>query len=588
MLCGMKKISVIFVLVFCFAAILADNVWAGYGVDKALYNQILDDEIISDDDIDTYEEIFEALNESDYDEFDDLLEDLDGDLLKGHVLAEKYLSKNYVSTYEELNQWLENYYDLPQAARIYRLAERKAFGGKVSSAEKSAAYVRPLLNMDSPEYRKLSDAQKSYVQKQIRKFYTAINKGKTRVARGVLETKKFRMTIPDKYWDEMATTLALVYLLDNEDRLAYQWSLKPARRSHKVMAYWIAGLASWKMKRYKTAGDYFSRLANVKKNDAWLQSAGGFWAYRAYMRQNKPKEAQKYLKIAAKYNRTFYGILASYILGNKLDYKWEKTTYWNDFSTPLYAKDMVSIPAVARAVALFHAKRPDLAEDEINKVYKTLTEPQKEALMFWAEETGRHSLALRLSNNLSHYDKQIYYDAWAYPIPEWEPKDGWKANKALLLAVTRQESSFDPEAVSPAGARGLMQLLPSTAAYVTKDKKLKKDKSVLFEVDYNLSAGQKYVNYLLNKDYINGDLFLMLTAYNAGPGNLLKWQKKMKYQNDPLLFIELIPAKQTRIYIERVMANFWLYSLQLGQNPESLELLKSGQWPVLSSGVDYQ
>ena len=584
----MKKISVIFVLVFCFAAILADNVWAGYGVDKVLYNQILDDEIISDDDIDTYEEIFEALNESDYDEVDDLLEDLDGDLLKGHVLAEKYLSKNYISTYEELNQWLENYYDLPQAARIYRLAERKALGGKVSSAEKSAAYVRPLLNMDSPEYRKLSNAQKSYVQKQIRKFYTAINKGKTRVARGVLETKKFRMTIPDKYWDEMATTLALVYLLDNEDRLAYQWSLKPARRSHKVMAYWIAGLASWKMKRYKTAGDYFSRLANVKKNDAWLQSAGGFWAYRAYMRQNKPKEAQKYLKIAAKYNRTFYGILASYILGNKLDYKWEKTTYWNDFSTPLYAKDMVSIPAVARAVALFHAKRPDLAEDEINKVYKTLTEPQKEALMFWAEETGRHSLALRLSNNLSHYDKQIYYDAWAYPIPEWEPKDGWKANKALLLAVTRQESSFDPEAVSPAGARGLMQLLPSTAAYVTKDKKLKKDKSVLFEVDYNLSAGQKYVNYLLNKDYINGDLFLMLTAYNAGPGNLLKWQKKMKYQNDPLLFIELIPAKQTRIYIERVMANFWLYSLQLGQNPESLELLKSGQWPVLSSGVDYQ
>ena len=210
MLCGMKKIGVIFVLVFCFTALLADNVCAGYGVDKALYNQILDDEIISDDDIDTYEEIFEALNESDYDEVDDLLEDLDGDLLKGHVLAEKYLSKNYVSTYEELNQWLENYYDLPQAARIYRLAERKALGGKLSSVEKSAAYVRPLLNMDSPEYRKLSNAQKSYIQKQIRKFYSAINKGKTRVARGVLENKKFRMTIPDKYWDEMATTLALV------------------------------------------------------------------------------------------------------------------------------------------------------------------------------------------------------------------------------------------------------------------------------------------------------------------------------------------------------------------------------------------
>ena len=62
----------------------------------------------------------------------------------------------------------------------------------------------------------------------------------------------------------------------------------------------------------------------------------------------------------------------------------------------------------------------------------------------------------------------------------------------------------------------------------------------------------------------------------------------MKYNNDPLLFIELIPARQTRIYVERVMANFWLYSLRMGEFPDSLEQLKSGQWPVAVQGKDYR
>lgn len=554
-------------------------------VDEAVYQEIIDKDFISKDDIKVYKHAFEALEKQNFGEVDDILDDIDNDLLKGHVLAEKYLSKSYKSTYEELNAWLESYYDLPQAGRIFRLAERKAKNVAPSSVPEVGAYERPLLNYAA--YAKLSQANKKYLQQQLKRFFTSLNRGKTRTARAVLETKKFRMIIPDGYWDELAQKLALVYLLDNYNKLAYEWSLKPARRSHLVMAYWVAGLAAWRMKNYQNAENYFAKLSQVKNNDEWLVSAGGYWAYRAAMRLNKPKQAEKYLKSAAKYKRTFYGMLAAYTLGEKIDCTWDKVAYLNDFSTNAYVQDLVSSPAVVRAVALFHAKRPDLAEDELMRIYSQLTLAQKESILFLAEENNRHALAIRISQDLRNYDKNVFYDGLAYPLPELAPADGWQANKALLYALMRQESSFDPEAVSPSGACGLMQLLPSTAAYITKDN-LKSSKSKLFETDYNLYAGQKYVNYLLNKDYINGDLFLMMTAYNAGPGNLQKWRKKMKYNNDPLLFIELIPARQTRIYVERVMANFWLYSLRMEEFPDSLEQLKSGQWPVAVQGKDYR
>ena len=190
-------------------------------------------------------------------------------------------------------------------------------------------------------------------------------------------------------------------------------------------------------------------------------------------------------------------------------------------------------------------------------------------------------MAIKVSNDLRDDEKNITYDGIAYPLPEWEPLNGWKTERSLLLALMRQESGFNPYAVSSAGARGVMQLLPSTAYYITKDRQLKKNKNKLFDVTYNMEAGQRYVNYLMAKEFIDGNLFFMMAAYNAGPGNLMKWKKKMRYQNDPLLFIELLPAAQTRIYIERVMANYWIYSMRMGEFPESLEQLNSGLWPTL-------
>ena len=73
----------------------------------------------------------------------------------------------------------------------------------------------------------------------------------------------------------------------------------------------------------------------------------------------------------------------------------------------------------------------------------------------------------------------------------------------------------------------------------------------------------------------------MLTAYNGGPGNLLKWKNNARFYNDPLLFIEVIPSAETRIYIERVMANYWIYNMRFGNKNHTLEQLAEGKWPTI-------
>ena len=225
--------------------------------------------------------------------------------------------------------------------------------------------------------------------------------------------------------------------------------------------------------------------------------------------------------------------------------------------------------------------QPDLAAKELRADLDAMNEKQREAALFIAKQYNMHALAISISNLIKDNEREIYYDGIAYPDPDWKPKNGWQVDRALVWALVRQESGFNAKAQSGAGAKGLMQLLSSTAAYVTKDKRLRRDSTPLFETEYNLETGQRYVNYLMEKDFIGNNLFFLTTAYNAGPGNLYKWQKRVKYGNDPLMFIEAIPSRQTRIYIERVLANFWMYNARFGQPSESLEELVHGEWPKL-------
>lgn len=125
-----------------------------------------------------------------------------------------------------------------------------------------------------------------------------------------------------------------------------------------------------------------------------------------------------------------------------------------------------------------------------------------------------------------------------------------------------------------------MQLMPRTAVHVSNDRSLRfagKDK--LYEPSYNVSLGQKYIQELMSRYKLSENLFELLIAYNGGPGNLRKWKKSTVYKNDPLLFIESIPSRETRGFLEAVSRNLWMYRLILGQDTPSLDMLASGDWP---------
>jgi soluble lytic murein transglycosylase-like protein len=105
----------------------------------------------------------------------------------------------------------------------------------------------------------------------------------------------------------------------------------------------------------------------------------------------------------------------------------------------------------------------------------------------------------------------------------------------------------------------------------------------LFKPELNITLGRNYLRHLMNTEVVGRDLVRMLAAYNAGPGNLSKWQRKVDYRGDPLLFIESIRSRETRDFVETVLTNIWMYRLRLGQPAPTLDRVASGAWPGYES-----
>ena len=148
------------------------------------------------------------------------------------------------------------------------------------------------------------------------------------------------------------------------------------------------------------------------------------------------------------------------------------------------------------------------------------------------------------------------------------------------MSIIRQESRFDQRGKSPARAQGLMQILPSTAAFIMKDRgyrgKLKHD---LLIPEKNILIGEKYIQHLYKEPLINDDIIKLLAAYNGGPGNLNKWLKKVNFDKDPLMLIETIPSRETKTIL-KVLKNYYVYSNKFSYNDVSFEELASGSWII--------
>jgi soluble lytic murein transglycosylase-like protein len=169
-----------------------------------------------------------------------------------------------------------------------------------------------------------------------------------------------------------------------------------------------------------------------------------------------------------------------------------------------------------------------------------------------------------------------------YPTPALKPKDGFTVNKALVYAIVNQESRFKPGLVSPAGAVGLMQLMPDTAVHATGDAKLRSDMSPLFDPALNLRVGQDYLSWLMT-DGVGYDILRTVAAYNGGPATLQKTAGMLGDDDESLMVIECMPALETRNYVEKVMVAYWTYRQKFGQENTTLDAIASGERSALLS-----
>jgi soluble lytic murein transglycosylase len=538
--------------------------------------------VLTPTDRERYVDIFRLQKDGRWKEADRLIAVLDDRLLMGHVLAQRYLHPTkYRSRYKELKAWMALYADHPDAGRIYKLALRrkpKSWRAPVPPIivrPAAAAYTRqagtgPRKGLSAQQRR-----QASQFRKQIHRY---LGKGWTKAAKQMLYKSEVKAALSTFEYDTARARLGAGYFADGHDEWALQWASAAAKRSGASVpeAHWTAGLAAWRLKRYAEAEHNFSTVAAMRDTSTWLISASAFWAARALLVDRRPENVNHLLGIAAGYPNTFYGLLARRVLGLPVTFRWS-TPEVEQTGVKLLAAD----PRGRRALGLAQAGEDGRAERELQSLSARADGTLARGILALASQARMPALSMRLAGAL--FPGATFHGA-LYPVAPWTPPGGFRVDRALIYALIRQESAFNPKAKSWAGASGLMQLMPRTAGYVAQDRRYRSSKRThLFRPEVNLELGQKYIEMLLADPKINGDLFQLAVAWNGGPGNLSKWLRRTDHRNDPLLFIEGIPSKETRIFIERVLANLWIYRDRLGQPKPSLDAIAAGEWPIYTS-----
>jgi soluble lytic murein transglycosylase len=340
-----------------------------------------------------------------------------------------------------------------------------------------------------------------------------------------------------------------------------------------------AGLTAWRARKWAEAANDFETVARNGATASWYVAASAFWAARTHLKLKEPQKVDGWFEMAAEQPRTFYGMLARRELGLSQDQRYDRQA----LSTAEIAQ-LQALPGGRRALALVQVGETDRAEAELRALSTRGNKSLAAAIVGLADLANMPALCLALGSQTRDDPRQV--DA-QYPVPRWQPRNGFSVDRALLFALMMQESRFDAEAQSGSGAAGLMQLLPSTARSVARQAGIPlRSVNELVDPVLNLSLGQEYVKQLIGHDQINGNLILVLAAYNSGPAVLTKLQGDPEYQDDPLLFIEALPHETTRLYVESVLTNMWIYRQRLGEDAPDLDALAANQWPAYVSMDD--
>lgn len=536
-------------------------------------------------DIALYRQIFALQEGAEWAPADRLIAQLNDPILLGHVLYQRYMHPTgYRSQFEELSGWLELYADHPDADRVYNLALRRRPAGAPRPQAPVRGYLagagQELQERGAVRYRS-STGRAAEADALVKDWQDTIERlaatGRPDEAERELRRPVVAPLVDRVEFDLARAAIAQGYLATGDAGRALVHARRAAARSGHALPdlHWTAGLAAWRAGEIRLAGWHFAALADAD-SDLVLpaeRARAAFWAARAYLVDMRPGLVSHYLRIAAT-GRDFYGLLARAVLKQPIDKGTERITLQAQMLELL-----LDYPGVRRAIALGQVGEATQAEREIRKLAARAAPKLMAGLLALAKALDLPAAQMRLAQSLGHSGGR--HDLTAlFPTPSWQPLSGYTLDRALVFAFMRAESAFDPRAESHAGARGLMQVMPATAQFIAASADLElAHGNALFEPETSIVLGQAYLEHLLQRPSIGDNLIFLAVAYNAGPARVSRWRETLESE-DPLLFLESIPMREPRVYVKKVLTNFWIYRARLGQPQPSLEALAKSRWPT--------
>ena len=446
------------------------------------------------------------------------------------------------------------------AERLYDLAGKKwqALAEARLALRKDAKNANKLLAKVPKELRR--DPGLIYERVRWRRL-----KDQDDEARALLLSMKSVKDHASLWWQERRR-LARDALEKGQSRDAYRLAASHGLEGGAPMAE-AEFLAGWIALRYrndaKTALRHFTRLHGGVSAPISL-ARGAYWAGRAAEAVGNRKAAKEWYAKAALWPATFYGQLAA--------------AHVNPKTTPLFAaavkaagKQPNNLPGselVTAARLLAVLGEDELVAPLILHLGELARGPTDHALVAeLAIDIARPDLAVRaakLAAQQGYVSLETLYPLAKLPYPQGEVVE-----RALVLALTRQESQFDPRAKSSAGALGLMQLMPGTAKAVAKELSIKIKESQLTQSQaLNVRLGSHYLASMADK--FGGSYIFSIAAYNAGPSNVGKWiaangDPRADPSIDLIDWIEQIAFEETRNYVQRVLEGVQVYRWRLGK-----------------------
>jgi soluble lytic murein transglycosylase len=371
---------------------------------------------------------------------------------------------------------------------------------------------------------------------------------------------------PDEWWTERRI-VSRAMLDRGKPQLAYELAANHSAQSAGAIAD-AEFHAGWYALRYlnnsSLARKHFQKLIEVSSMPISL-SRGYYWLGRSH----SGEERKRYYKKAAQYGTAYYGQLAAQALG---------TPKLNIVKPEPTSREQQRFDSREQVIAIKRLEAlgfDDRARILYRHLAETLSSPGELAILSArAEKRGDMPLALQVGK-MAHY-RGIAVDTLSWPVGAipTSARIG-KSGLALAYAIARQESAFNKSAVSPANARGLLQLLPGTAKQMARETGLGYSyKKLTVDAAYNATLGAAYLDKQLEN--FGNSYILTFAGYNAGPRRAMEWIEQYgDPRGKPLDFvidwIERIPFTETRNYVQRIMENYQVYKARLSGAPLDIE-----------------